>query len=189
MRFSVFLAFAALLSTPVVSVSAQQAPAQPATSSQGLPILSGTRVRVKGTTLVAPLIATYLEMKGDTVVFIESAGRGLWSLALDQITSVERSAGEKRRNTAYIARGALIGAPVGSLAFWGLSGIIDPSDSTRRFSRGNSAALGAVVGAAVGALVGTRFATEHWTLVPIPRRVSIVPQRNGAFRVGFGFNF
>jgi hypothetical protein len=189
LRFFVLLSFATLVTTPVASVSAQQASPSAAQVGRALPVLPGTRVRVKAANLVAPLSATYLEMRGDTVVFIESAGRGLWSLPLDQIISVERSAGEKRRNTGYIARGALIGAPIGSLAFWGISGIIDPSDSTKRYSRGNSAALGAVVGAAVGALIGTRFATEHWSPVPIPKRVSIIPLRRGAVQVGLGFTF
>jgi hypothetical protein len=179
----------ALLSAPVVPAAAQQPTPTTAQPGVALPILPGTRVRVKASNLVTPLIATYLEMRGDTAVFIESVGRGLWSLALDQITSVERSAGEQRRNRSYIVKSAAIGVPVGAFLFWGATGIFDTGDSTRTFSRGTTALLGAVVGGVVGGIIGTRFATEHWSPVPLPRRVSLVPTRRGGLQVGIGFSF
>lgn len=189
----VLLSSLVLLGASTVIAGAQQTttPATPATPGRlgALPILPGTRVRVKASNLVTPLVATYLEMRGDTAVFIESVGRGLWSLALDQITSLERSAGEQRRNSSYVIKSAAIGVPIGALAFWGVTGIFRTGDSTRKFSRGATAALGAVVGGVVGGIVGTRFATEHWSPVPLPKRVSFVPTRRGGLQVGVGFNF
>ena len=190
MRSFVLLASAVLLGASANPGRAQQT-TPPATAQKGtaLPILPGTRVRVHATNLVTPLVATYLEMRGDTAVFIESVGRGLWSLAMDQITELERSAGEQRRNTPYIIKGAAIGVPAGALVFWGVTGIFDTGDSTRQFSRGTTALLGAAVGGVVGGIVGSRFRAEHWSPVPLPKRVSFRPSRRGGLEVGIGFNF
>jgi hypothetical protein len=43
--------------------------------------------------MVVPLIANFLEQRGDTLVFIEDErGRGVWSFGLSQIERLETSA-------------------------------------------------------------------------------------------------
>ena len=192
LRPLVLLSLSALLSAPLLSVSAQQ-PTPAAAAQQGalvLPLVPGARVRVSASTLVMPLMANYLEMRGDTAVFIEdAAGRGLWTFTVDQITKLEQSRGEKRGDLRYIGKSALIGVPIGSFLFWGTTGIIKPSDKGNRYNRKRTAITGAVVGAAVGALVGTRFTSERWMSLPVPRRLSFVPRPRGGVEVGLGFSF
>jgi hypothetical protein len=188
-------AAAALLSVvlagPLVSLGAQQSTPPAAPQSTVLPIVPGARVKVSATTLVSPLMANYLEMKGDTAVFIESsAGRGIWTFTLDQITKVEQSQGDKRNNKGPMIKGAAIGVPIGALLFWGTTGIINTSDSTRQFNRAGTAAVGAAVGAVVGAIVGSRIPQEHWMALPLPKRVSFNPfRRDGGMEVKLGFSF
>ena len=181
MRLSALAFVAALSLVPVSGIHAQ---------GTAPPVPPGTRVRVHADNLVTPLVAHFLEMRGDTAVFIEdAAGRGVWSLSLDQITKLERSAGDQRSNTPYIMKGALIGAPIGAVGGFIFSASFHPSDSTKKYNRFPTALVGAVVGAGVGALVGTRFASEHWSNVPLPRRVSLMPSPRGGFQVGLGFVF
>jgi hypothetical protein len=181
LRISTLTVVAALALAPVAGIHAQSA---------ALPVPPGTRVRVHAENLVTPLVAHFLEMRGDTAVFIEDqAGRGVWSLTLDQITKLERSAGDQRSNRNYIMRGAFIGAPVGAIAGFIFSASVHPSDTTEKYNRAPTALLGAVVGAGVGALIGTRFATEHWSNVALPRRVSVMPLSRGGVQLGLGFVF
>lgn len=181
---------ATLLATPRLTAGAQQATA-PATQPAGLPIVPGARVRISATTLVAPLMANYLETRGDTAVFIDAgAGRGIWTFTLDQITKLEQSRGERRFNLKPMAIWAGIGAPIGTLLVWGPTGFTSPSDSSRKYNRTATALIGAGLGAIVGAAVGSRFTEEHWMSLPLPRRVSINPfRRGGGVDVGFSFRF
>ena len=189
MRPYVLVTLAAhLLALPAVAPAQQANPA--ATSRVGLPIVPGTRVRVTASTLVAPLIANFLEMRGDTAVFIEnSSGRGIWTFTLDQITRLERSAGEQRRNRDYMVTGGLLGAGAGAVVFWGFASMVDPSDSTQRFNKAATTAVGAVVGGVIGTLVGSRRLREGWSPLPLPHRMSFRPSRRGGLEVGFGFDF
>lgn len=190
MRLLAFSSLAVLLAAAPFGAAAQQVTPPATSQGPGLPILPGTRVRVSASTLLTPLVANFFEMRGDTAVFIENAqGRGIWTFHLDQITKVERSAGERRGNRQKMQRAALWGAPIGALAFWGFAALFDPSDSTRKYNRTASAGIGAVVGAGVGALVGSRATAEGWDELPIPRRMSFVPGRRGEFAVRWGFSF
>ncbi|MGQ0540066.1 MAG: hypothetical protein ACT4R6_14060, partial [Gemmatimonadaceae bacterium] len=82
-----------------------------------LPIPPGARVRVAATSLVGPLVANYLETRGDTLVLVEDrAGRGLWTIPYDQVRRVELSIGQKKNHLPHIARGGVIGGAVGFLA-------------------------------------------------------------------------
>lgn len=177
----------AALAAPLHAARAQQA----STAPSSLPIVPGARVRISATTLVAPLLANYLETKGDTAVFIEAgAGRGIWTFTLDQLTKIEQSAGDRRFNKRPMLIYAAIGAPVGALVIWGPTGLISPSDSTRKFNRTGTALAGAALGAVVGALIGSRVTEEHWMSLPLPRRVSFNPfRRDGRVDVGWSFSF
>lgn len=156
--------------------------------SAPVPIVAGTRVRVKATSLVAPLVANFLEQRGDTLVFIEDGtGRGVWSLGIGQIERLEMTAGEAGRNKKPIAKAAAIGGGIGLLAGVIFAGVAEPSDSTREYSKPLTAAVGAAVGAGIGALIGSRVKSERWVNVPLPRQLSLVPNGRGGFTLTFGF--
>jgi hypothetical protein len=179
------------LLTPTLGLLAVAAvaPVSAAGAQQALPIAPGTRVRVRAANLVAPLVANFLQMRGDTAVFIEdAAGKGVWSLHVSDIARLERSDGEQRANKPYIIRGAAAGAAVGLVGGLLVASSLEPSDSDKKYSRGASGAAGAVVGAVIGGLIGSRFGAERWTNVPLPRRMSVLPGPRGmGLRVGFDF--
>lgn len=183
-------ALALLLAALAAPARAQQPTPPAAQTVTALPIVPGARVRVSASTLVTPLLASYLEMKGDTAVFIEAAaGRGIWTFTLDQITKIEQSQGEKKFNRMPMLKSAGIGVPVGALLFWGTTGIIKTSDSTQKFNRTGTAVLGAAVGALVGAAVGSQISEESWMALPLPKRMSFNPFRREGMEIAFGFSF
>ncbi len=172
-----------------MAVTAQQPKPAAASPRVGLPIVPGTRVRISANTLVAPLIANFFEMRGDTAVFIEnSSGRGIWTLTLDQITKLERSAGQRSQNKDYMIKSGIVGAGAGALVGYIFARAASPSDSTQRYNKWGTTGAGAAVGAILGALVGSRFTREGWTELPLPHRMSFVPSKQG-FNVGFGYDF
>ncbi|MBC7898177.1 MAG: hypothetical protein H7066_22345 [Cytophagaceae bacterium] len=134
-------------------------------------------------------MANFLQMRGDTAVFIEdAAGRGVWSLHVSDITKLERSDGEQKSNRPYIVRGVAIGGGAGAVGGLLIASSLKPSDSGKKFSRGASAIAGAAVGGVIGGIVGSRFGAERWTNVSLPRRVSVLPDSRGlGLRVGFDF--
>jgi hypothetical protein len=175
----------------VVSLSlaciAQDVAAQQQNPRSGIPLVPGSRVRVKTPTLVAPLVANFLEQRGDTLVFIEDGrGRGVWSFEIAQIERLETSAGEAGRNIRPIGKGAAIGAGVGLVLGIAFAAVAAPSDSTREYSKLLTGAAGAAAGAGVGALVGSRVKSEHWVSVPLPRRqLTFRTNGRGVFAIGF----
>lgn len=189
MRLLSIAPVAALLATLALPAEAQQTPATtPRTNA--LPIVPGARVRISATTLVAPLLANFLEMKGDTAVFIEAAaGRGIWTFPVDQITKLEVSRGDQRFNKRPMVKATLIGAGAGALAFWGVTGLYHPSDSGKKFNRTATAGAGLVVGGIVGAIIGSRAASEHFMNLPLPNRVSFNPFRREGMEFGWSFTF
>lgn len=142
--------------------------------SGSVPVVPGSRVRVKTTSLVAPLIANFLEQRGDTLVFIdEGQGRGVWSFDIGQIQKLEMTAGDVGRNTRPIAKGAGIGAGVGLVLGVLFAAVAEPSDSTKEYSRILTGLVGASAGAGVGAYFGSRVKTEGWVNIPLPRQLSL----------------
>ena len=106
-------------------------------NSSAVSVQPGQRVRVHSLTLVSPLIANFLEQRGDTLVFIEDGrGRGVWSFSLSQIDRLEITAGKTGRSSSAIKKGALIGAGIGLAAGLLFANNFDPSDPTRDFSAG-----------------------------------------------------
>ena len=175
-----------VLALGLASAFAAVAAAQPASPS-AVPIVAGSRVRVKAASLVAPLVANCLEQRGDTLVFIEEGtGRGLWSFAIRQIERLETTAGEGGKNRQYVGRGALYGGGAGVAAALLFASSVSPSDSNRKYNRVLTAAVGAAVGAGIGAVIGSRIKTERWHNVPLPRQLSLVPSWRG-LRVTVGF--
>lgn len=162
----------ALFLTMILAGLARDAVAQ--TRPSTVPVPPGSRVRVKTPNLVAPLVANFLEQRGDTLVFVEDGrGRGLWSFSLGQIERLEMTAGERGQNKEPIAKGALYGAGAGFLLGIVFASVAEPSDETRKYSPVLSGALGAGIGAGIGAYFGSRVKTEHWVEVPLNRRLSL----------------
>ncbi len=172
------------------AASAATLQAQSSSSATVLPVPPGARVRLTAPSLVGPLIANYLEMRGDTVVLVEDrAGQGLWSIPYHEIQTLHLSVGQKNNYGPYIARGAALGGGAGFLIGVLSAATFDPGDSTRKFKRITNGAIAGGIGAALGAIVGSRFLTEAWSpislgrkvsFLPPGRKVSLLPSRNGA---------
>jgi len=151
-------------------------PSAPALAQQMAP---GTRVRVKSSQVVAPIVGSYQGMRRDTLVIIEDGTAAkLWSFATPTIDRLEVSAGLKGGNRGPITKWALIGIPAGAFGGY-LVAVILEGTSDSEYDDVLSAVIGAGVGAAAGAAYGYRFKEEHWTSVPLPRRVGLVPSRDG----------
>lgn len=179
---AIVVAAAATLGT----VSDLGAQASPAVQSIGVP--PGTRVRVRSSSMVAPLVANFLRVSADTAVFIEdAAGRGIWSIQVGDITRLERSEGEKRNNGGDITRYGLLGAGAGAVGGILFASTFKPSDDKKKYDRLTTALVGAGAGTLVGAIIGSRRVREHWVEVPI-RRVSVIPTRRGV-TLGAGIDF
>jgi hypothetical protein len=151
-------------------------------------IAPGTRIRVKSAQVVAPIVGTYQTLRGDTVVVIEDGTAAkIWSFKTSTIDRLEVSAGMKGHNRGPMTKWALIGAGGGAAAGW-LTAVALESASDDQYSDFLSAAVGAGLGAIAGAVYGSRVLEEHWDSVPVPRRVGLMPTRDG-FRVGFSASF
>ena len=148
----------------------------------------GTRVRVKSPQVVAPVIGSYQGMRRDTVVVIEDgAGAQVWTFTRSAVDRIEISAGMKGGNRGPTTRWALIGAGAGAAAGV-LTAVILEGSSDSKYNELLSGAVGAGLGGAIGAAYGYRRLEEHWTSVPIPRRVGIAPSHHGV-RIGFSAAF
>ena len=163
---------ALLVSLSLVCVG-QNVAAQDRTSGSSFPIAPGSRVRVMTPTLVTPLVANFLEQRGDSLVFIEDGrGRGVWSFAISQIQRLEITAGEAGMNKRPVAKGAAIGAGVGLALGVLFAAAFEPSDSTKEYSQLLTGGAGALAGAGVGAYFGSRVKSEKWVNVPLGRQFS-----------------
>lgn len=159
----------ALLFSVLLVAAANDAAAQTRPNTVG--VVPGSRVRVKTPTLVAPLVANFLEQRSDTLVFIEDGtGRGVWSFAISQIERLEMTAGDAGRNRGPMLQGAAIGAGVGFVVGVLFASAASPSDESKEYSKALTGGLGAVVGGGIGFLIGSRSKAEHWVNVPLPQR-------------------
>jgi len=167
--------FAALLAAVILAVPCTSARAQSAQTLQ-----PGTRVRVQSSQVVTPIIGSYQGMRRDTLVVIEDgAGAQVWTFTSAAVDRLEISAGMKGRNRKPTARWALIGAGIGGAAGWLTAVILENASSNQEYNDVLSALIGAGAGAAFGAVYGSHKLEEHWTPVPMPPRVGILPTRNG----------
>lgn len=168
MRLIVTRVAACVLLGIAVPAGAQQSGDSSQTPS-GIPLVPGSRVRVTATSLVAPLVGNYLSLRGDTLIlYEEEAGRGVWSVTLDQVTKLETTVGMKTGHGPFIARGALIGAGAGLVGGMIFAASAKPSNPSRKYSRPLTALVGIGAGAVVGGIVGSRFRAEKWATIPLP---------------------
>lgn len=160
-------------------------PVAPASSQNLAP---GTRIRVKSPQVVAPVIGSFQGMRRDTLVVIEDGvSAQIWSFTPATIDRLEVSAGMKGGNRGPITRWALIGAGGGAVAGFLVAAILEGASSSK-YNDVLSAGVGAAVGAGLGAAYGYRKLEEHWTPVPIPRRVGLAPTRTGV-RLAYSASF
>ena len=176
------------LNALVVSIGlfclSQSATAQTAKST--VSITPGTRVRVSTPTMVSPLVANFLEQRGDTLVFIEDGrGRGVWSFDVDQIDRLEMTAGQVGRSSSAIRKGALIGGGIGFATGFIFASTFDPSNEDRRYSRMGTGVLAGLAGAGFGAFIGMRVTTEKWVPVSLAKQLSVSPNPRGGFTLAF----
>ncbi len=154
------------------------------TSTATVPITAGSRVRVKTPTLVAPLVANFLEQRGDTLVFIEDGrGRGVWSFDIAQIDRLETTRGQVGRNSKAMKKGALIGGAIGLATGIIFAATFDPSGSGKRYSRMQTGIVAGLAGAGFGFFIGALQTAEAWETVPLPRQA---PDFGAGFSFGIG---
>ena len=157
------------------------------TSNATIGVPPGTRVRVTTPTMVSPLIANFLEQRGDTLVFIENErGRGVWSFGLAQIDRLETTAGETGRSRSAMKKGAIIGGIAGLATGIIFAATFDPSGDNRKYSRVQTGIVAGVAGAGFGFFIGSLVSTERWVSVPLPKQLTNVPTVGAGFKVGFG---
>ena len=147
----------------------------------------GSRVRVTTLTMVSPLVANFLEQRGDTLVFIENEkGRGVWSFGLQQIDRLETTAGETGRSKSAMKKGALIGGAIGLATGIIFANNFDPSGDNRQYSRMQTGIVAGIAGAGFGFFIGSLVSTERWVNVPLPKQFTNVPTVGAGLKVGFG---
>jgi hypothetical protein len=101
----------------------------------------------------------------ENVTLMTDAGTEVIPLA--SVTSIERYAGTRRQTLL----GALIGAPVGALAGYGIANIANTDEELledvfsadlSKEDAGMYVLVGAGIGAALGAIVGSQVKTDRW---------------------------
>ena len=155
------------------------------------PLASGARVRVTAPDCaLRGQAATFRAIRADTLV-LETT-----ECPLASVTRLDMSRGQKSH-----ARGAVVGFLTGALAgaVIGFSLGDDPPFLSREgepfpFSAGNKAAIGFLLGGGVGAIIGAQIGKavhgEQWEEIPLERlRVSLTPQLDGGFALGFSVSF
>ena len=158
----------------------------PALTAQSL--TPGTRVRVKSSQVVAPIIGSYQGIKQDSVVVIEDGTAAqVWTFSRPAVEKLEVSVGMKGGNREPMARWGLIGLGVGAAAGWLVAVILEESTNDQ-YSDILSTLVGAGVGTAAGVFYGSRKLDEHWSSVPVPGRMGIGPTPR-TLRVGFSASF
>ena len=169
-----------------LALIAHNAAAQTA-SNATIGVQPGSRVRVTTPTMVSPLIANFLEQRGDTLVFIENEkGRGVWSFGVAQIDRLETTAGETGRSKSAMKKGAIIGGIAGLATGILFAATFDPSGDNRKYSRMQTGIVAGLAGAGFGFLIGSFVSTERWVNVPLPKQLTNVPTMSPGLRVGFG---
>ena len=160
----------------------------PVTVAGAQTLTPGSRVRVKSSQVVVPVVGSFQGMRRDTVIVIEDGvGAQVWTFATGAVDRIEISAGMKGGNRRPTTRWALIGGGIGLVA-GALTAAALEKNSADQYNVPLSSLVGAVVGGGLGAAYGYRKLEEHWTQVPLPRRVGLSPAAHGlrlVFNTGF----
>ena len=148
----------------------------------------GTRVRVKSSSLVTPVIGAFQGVRRDTLVIMEEGmSAQQWTFASAAVDRLEVSAGMRRGNRGPTTRWALLGAGIGAVTGVVAAAALEGTGDSE-YNNVLSAVVGAAVGAGAGAAWGWRIEQEQWRSVPLPRSVGVTPSRTGV-RLGFNATF
>ena len=146
-------------------------------------VFPGERVRVTAPDCaLRGQVATLRAIRADTLV-LETT-----ECPMASVTRLDVSRGQK----SHGRNGAAIGFPAGAVLAFAYCQV---GDKTGCEVLGNDATLGIAlifggVGVLVGAIVGHAIKTDRWEEVPLERlRVSLAPQRDGRFALGFSVRF
>ena len=126
-------------------------------------------------------MATFRALRADTLV-LETT-----QCPLASVTRLDVSGGRKSNAVVGFLVGAGLGL-VGSLA------VCNFTDTCQVFSdndvRGDVVTVSGLMGGALGGITGYLIKTERWEEIPLERlRVSLAPQRDGGFALGFSVRF
>jgi hypothetical protein len=132
------------------------------------PVAMGARVKVHSSSVGGSMSGNVAALDREFLTLAPEEGPKL-QVALDDITRLEVSRGEKHN----VIRGLWMGAVAGAAASFlfvptGCTGP-DPYTEGWKCNKGAKAAVFAVAGAAGGAATGYLWKTERWALVPLDR--------------------
>jgi hypothetical protein len=160
----------------------------PLASANAQNLAPGTRIRVKSPQVIAPVTGSFQGMRRDTLVVIEDdASAQVWTFTTATIDLLEVSDGLQPGHRGPMVRYGLYGAGGGALAGWIVAVALEGASSSE-YNDWLSAGVGALFGAGVGVAYGYRKLAERWTVVPIPRRVGVLPTRGGV-RLSYSASF
>jgi len=156
--------------------------------AQSTTLAAGARVRVTSPhDDLKKHVTTVTELRGDSIVV--PGGAGLRTIALDNVTALDVSAGTRRR----VIRDGLIGFGAGAL----IGGIVGAASYEEPdFFFGSAAEAGAALGTAFGAIgllvggvVGAFHRADRWEPRSIPVRIGIAAPRTGGVSLDFSRAF
>ena len=164
-----------VLVSPSTSIARAQRPE--------LELEPGTRVRIFGPTFRNDEPMRIIAVGPDSMQVRADRQSVIYTLALNEITAVEISVGQKRQTLRGMLTGLAVGTTMGTLA-----GTMAYTPCRRDCwlapsSRKESATVGAVLGGGTGFVLGTTFGffskADTWRRVSLDRRLTIIPGRRG----------
>jgi hypothetical protein len=147
-------------------------------------------VRVRGSDFVVPVVGNVQTIRNDTLLVLEEGqGAQLWRFAVGDIRSVEESAGTSRYDAGKMRKWGLIGGAIGGVGSLGVNAILNRNaDPGYKYNYFKGFLIGGLIGGAAGAAIGASIPVERWRSVPVPKRVSLAPTRDG-MAVDLSFRF
>ena len=142
------------------------------------PLQHGVRVRVTAPDCgLRGQARTYQVLRGDTLVFLTT------ECPVASVTRLEVSRGRE----THVEAGVYLGAPAGALATLAICQLVEPPCGDLTVTL---AFIYGALGGLLGAIVGFAIETDRWEEIPLERlRVSLVPQRDSRFALGFSIRF
>ena len=166
--------FAIVICSLLLAAPMSDAPAQS-------PVAAGSRVRVAGTGLVAPVIGSFQAIRSDSLVVLEDgASAQVWSVPVGGVSRFEISEGWHTRDGVKMLKFGALGAAGGLVLGAAISALLDiGAKANESYDTGLNALLGAAIGGGIGAYYGSTRSVERWRPVALPRRMGLSPAPRG----------